>query len=233
MAFSNAWSDVIRTNWATCQLFIDLRTGGYQDLSSNARVVTLTNAGVGRPPMWETRTIGKGYDLGGVVGNSGSLSVPSAAELNLQPSGTVVALLRSEQYFYQYARLAYKRDIGVSCAYDIYDSAVVGSSTCTLNAYDGVTSHVVGSFPWPTARSISVSFTTGAPPYGYINGSRMSPPAGLWNSSAGATVVALPGAVGAAVPGVGYIGWLLFNTRLSGAEISQLHNDFMESAHYL
>lgn len=223
MSISAAWSDVIRSNWASCQLLIDLRTGSYADLSGNARAVTLTNAAP--IPQWGTRTKGKSLDLGGITGAAGVLSTPTAAALDLRPSGTIAMFPRSERGFGAGARLAWKRNVGVSCAYDIYDNTGNGA----LIAYDGGLSIALGTFSWPTTRSIIVTFTTGVPPLGYVNGVRLAVPGFNWSGQADASSVYLPGPGSAVLPGVGWWGWAFFNTRLSGVEITQLHTDFMNS----
>lgn len=228
---SAAWSDVIRANWATCQLFIDLRTGGYQDLSDNARVVTLTNAA--RPPQWPTQTQGKGLNVGGVAGGTGYLSTPHAAALNLNPNGTIVAFARTEFGFGSGGRIAWKRTGGTS-SYDFYES-VGGSGTGVLGLYDGVASHSLGGYSIPNMRSVCTSFTVGAVPWGYANGVRLAVPVSIWNpgNDGGPLYLANTNTGGLGQPGAGWHAFLLFSTRLSGAEISQLHSDFMESAHYL
>jgi hypothetical protein len=232
VAFSNCWSDVLRTYWANLQLFVDLRTGLYADLSSNSRVVSATNAA--RPIQSETRVSGKALDFAGVTGtNNGYLSVPTAAALDLRPSGTIVILVRSEKGCGGNGRLAVKRNVGVSCAYDVYDAGTALSPTGTLTAYDGATSHNLGNFIWPNARSLTVSFTSGSIPWGYMNGYPLTAPATLWASTADASSVYLPGASGSVVSGVAWWGWLLFDVRLTGAEIAQLHTDFVKSGHVL
>jgi hypothetical protein len=234
MALSNCWSDVLRTYYldGNLVLFVDLRTGGYADLSSYARTVTLTNAA--RPSYWKTRTDGKGLDFSGVTGtSSGYLSIATAAALDLRPSGTIAVFMRTEKGYGGSSRLAFKRNPGVSCAYDIYDAGAAYATTGRLTASDGATAHDLGSFSWPGARSLIVSFATGAVPWGYANGVRLTPPATLWASTADATSVVLPGATGSAVEGAVWWGWALFSTRLSGLEIAQLHSDFMTSAHVL
>jgi hypothetical protein len=227
MAYSSCWSDVLRSNWANLQLFIDLRTGSYQDLSSNVRVVTLTPAA--RLPQWGTRTRGKSLDLAGVAGATGYLSIPSAAELDLRPSGTIVLFPRSERGYGGAMRLAFKRNIGISCAYDLYDGAGAGGLTGILTAYDGATSHNLNTFSWPTTRSLAVSFSAGLVPTGYCNGDPLTPPATLWAGQADATALYLPGNSAMGVPGAGFWGWLFFSTRLTGAEIAQLHADFLQA----
>ena len=96
MSYANAWSDVIRANWANVQLLIDMRTGSYQDLSDNARVVTMTPWAGTRPPQWLTQAAGKGMEMGGVLGGSGILTTPNTVGLNLNPSGTIMCFWRSE-----------------------------------------------------------------------------------------------------------------------------------------
>jgi hypothetical protein len=225
MAFSSAWSDVIRANWATCQLFIDLRTGSYQDLSANARVVTFT-AGT-YTQQWLTQTQGKGFDVGGVPVGSGRLSIPHAAELNLQPSGTVACFTRAEFGFAAGARIAWKRTGAVS-SYDFYES-IGGAGAGTIKNYDGASDHLLGVYSIPTVRSLATSFTIGAIPLGYANGVQVGPAVAVWNpgADAGALYLANSSAGASGSPGVGWHAFLLFNTRLTGAEISQLHNDFL------
>jgi hypothetical protein len=102
-----------------------------------------------------------------------------------------------------------------------------------LTASDGATAHNLGTFSWPSTRSLAVAFTSGAVPWGYANGVRLTPPATLWASTADATSVVLPGSSGSVVEGVAWWGWALFSTQLSGLEIAQLHTDFMVSCHVL
>ncbi len=227
VAFSNCWSDVIRSNWATCQLFIDLRTGSYQDLSDNLRAVTLTSGAVAPSPQYPTRTNGRGLDLGGALSAVGYLSVASAAALNLSPNGTILLFMRTERQYYANYRLIWKRDAGVSCAYDMFDA----SGTGALDIYDGATIHVLGTLAWPSVRSVGASFAVGSAPWGYQNGVQLTPPATVWAPSADASSLIIGNATGGAygVPNVAWLSVLLFSTRLTGEEMSQIHNDFMAS----
>ncbi len=222
MSIASAFSDVIRANWASCQLVVDLRTGSYQDLSSYARVVTLTNAA--RPPQWPVQTQGKGLDVGGVIGGTGYLSTPHAAELNLNPNGTIMCFVRTEFGMTAGVRYAWKRTGGVS-AYDLYENSGAGA----LSLYDGATSHALGPYSMPTMRSIGASFSVGLVPLGYSNGVRLSLPASLWapGNDVGPLYLANASTGGLGQPGAGWHVFLLFNARLTSAEISQLHNDFL------
>jgi hypothetical protein len=231
MAFSNCWSDVLRANWATLSCFVDFRTGTYADLSSYARAMTLNVAAP--PEQWENLTRGRGLDMAGTAAAAGYLSTPSAAALNLSPSGTIVAFPRSERRFVQNARLAWKRNIGVSCAYDWYDSAVTGSAAGAMGIYDGTTAHVLGAIPWATARSLATVFTVGSPPTGFVNGVRLAPPATLWAPQVDVSAVNLPGPAASGAPGVGWLCFLLFAAALTNAEIMQLHADFAWSGYAL
>lgn len=190
--------------------------------------MTLTNAA--RPAQWPTQTQGKGLDVGGVTGGTGYLSTPNAAALNLNPSGTILCFVRTEVGMTAGARYAWKRTGGVT-SYDLNESSGAG----TLSLYDGATAHALGAYSIPTMRSIGASFTVGSAPYGYCNGVLLAPPVSLWNPGADANSLYLAnastGTLG--VPGVGWHCFLLFNARLTGAEISQLHSDFMWSCHSL
>ena len=227
MSYRSAWSDVIRANWASLVCFIDLRTGSYQDLSSYARAVTFT---VGTyPPQWPTQTQGKGLDVGGVPAGAGRLSTPHAAELNLQPSGTVACFTRTEFGFVAGSRIAWKRTGAVS-SYDCYEGTG-GSGIGALKNYDGASDHVLGAYSIPTVRSLATSFTIGAIPAGYANGVQIGPAVAVWNPGvdAGALYLANSNAGASGSPGVGWHCFLLFNARLTGAEIAQLHADFEQS----
>jgi hypothetical protein len=230
MTIQAAWSDVIRSNWASLVLFIDLRTGSYQDLSSYARAVTLTNAA--RPPQWPSQTQGKGLDVGGTAASQGYLSVAHAAELNLNPSGTIACFVRDEFGMATNAIYTYKRTAGVSCAYQLYERNSAGS----LGLFDGTTGHILGAYSIPLMRSVAAAFTNGNVPIGYVNGVRLSPPATLWSPlGAEAAALYLANSVGATngTPGAGWHCFLLFSSQLTGAEISQLHSDFVASPYVL
>jgi hypothetical protein len=97
------------------------------------------------------------------------------------------------------------------------------------------TNHVVAC-DWKNARSAGWTFTNGANPIGYVNGNRsaVAGAAGSFTAPGAGVDLAIAGNL-AGGSAFGY--WLnavvMFNTQLTGAEISQLHNDFMESAYYL
>lgn len=223
MSYANCWSDVLRARFSELQLFIDLRTGSYQDLSSYARVVTLTDP-VG-PAQWQNRTRGRSVSWSGAFGMCGWFSTPNAAELNLAPSGTIVELLRTDTPIGAGARYAYKRNGVVTVAYDMFENTGAGG----LALYDGNTVHALGTLTLPTVRSVAASFTAGSAPFGYQNGVLLVPPATLWAPlGVDNSVLYLP-AGGVTPPGVGWHAFLLFNARLTGAEISQLYNDFLAS----
>jgi len=226
MAINAAWSDVIRSNWANVQLFMDLRTGNYQDLSDNARVVTLTPWPGLRPPQWLNQTAGKGMEMGGVVGGSGFMTTPNTAPLNLNPSGTIMCFWRSEFPLFAGNRFAWKRTGGAT-SYDLYDLNGAGA----LGMYDGTTSHVLGTFTRQTTRSVGATFAVGVRPIGYSNGNQLTTSVALWNPNWDNGVLSLPGSAGLVNPNTNWWCWLLFSTILTNAEIAQLHSDFMNSAH--
>ena len=207
---------------------MDLRTGNYQDLSANARVVTLTPFAAVRPPQWLNQTAGKGMEMGGVVGGSGVMTVPDTVSLNLNPSGTIMCFWRSEFPLGAGVRFAWKRT-GGAVSYDLYD----GSGAGALGVYDGTTSHAIGVFSRQTTRSVGATFTVGARPSGYGNGNFLATSASLWAPNGDNGVLALPGSAGLVNPNTNWWCWLLFSTILTNAEIAQLHVDFMASGHIL
>lgn len=228
--YSNCFSDVLRSHYYTdLACFIDLRTGSYQDLSNYARVMTLATAAAAQPPYDKTRTRGKGRSMGGAgpgVGNGGYITTPHTAELNLQPSGTIACFFRTEAGMGNAAgaRLCWKR--GAATAYDLHESGVN-----SLGIYDGITTHALGTVVWATTRSIAASFTVGAAPLGYQNGVRLALPVSLWAPGASVDALYLANAStgGLTYPPVAWWCFLLFAARLTGAEIAQLHTDFMKS----
>jgi len=102
--------------------------------------------------------------------------------------------------------------------------------------FDGATSHQIGIPSWVNTHSLAASFTNGTPPYGYENGAPMFPlVATNWAPVAGDASVLSLGNYSTGVYGSPHtwLCFLLFNARLTGAEIAQLHSDWMASAYYL
>lgn len=238
MPYSSCWSDILRSNYLSGNLvlFVDLRTGGYADLSSYARTVTLATAG--SAAQQKRVTAGKALDMNGpgsgAVGAGAYLSIADAAALNLNPSGTVFVALRTEVGLGNgsAARLAQKRGAG-GTAWDLYESAAN-----TLAIYDGTVLHGIGTnLSWPTARTITAAFTNGSVPLGYENGIQLALPVeqAAWVSANAAEPVTLANYyTGAqARAGVSWLAFALFSALLTPQEIAQLHADWMTSTKVL
>jgi hypothetical protein len=232
MAYSDCWSDVLRSQWANLLVFLDHRKGAWDDYSSYARTVTQTATG-GVNCETQQGDGGKSLSPGGgssVTANHGRLVVSAAADLAIT-QGTVVFLGNWGRSLGANARLCEMRAAGTY--FDVYAPLTTG-----IDWFDGSGGHAF-SFPtpaWETTRSIAFLVANGTLPRCFHNGVSLGT-AGASSPLAGGVVPTLnlynynTGAV--ADQWWRFFGFLLFSARLSPAEISQLHNDFVESAHYL
>jgi hypothetical protein len=223
MAYSDCWSDVLRAKYLTSLvLFHDYRKGLVSPgLDRFARTAVLAN-----------NNIQSGVPGKAVVSRTGGyVSVADggiAPELSLPTAGTIIVFLRAGGWpFDGGKRIAYK--VTGAAGYDFY----IGNTVQLVLIATGGSVEVVGN-GLTNSVSLGVSWTSGAVPRFYGNGVFRSVGSVAVSAPAETSTLYIGCATGPSLPIPPPMqSFLIFNEQLTGAEISQLHSDFMESAHYL
>lgn len=230
MPFSSCWSDVLRSHYNTdLVLFHDYRTGTMLDQGLN-----VLNGTAVQPVEQERSTRGKMIDPSNgipVGGTAGYVNVADNAVLRLATTGTLIAFGRlypttgsrmliskasvalwNYIIYYSTATLGFIENTGVSktCAYATTQSTrMIG---CTFLTANPVSFYANGNLAGVSVANCTI--TTGAGPSLQIGNS-------LWGGAVG-----INGTHPVTVA-------LIFSSILTGAEISQLYNDYIASGFVL
>jgi hypothetical protein len=151
-----------------------------------------------------------------------------APELSLPTAGTIMAFFRPGGWpFTGGRRICYK--VTGANGYDFYP----GNLTQLVLIATGGAVEAVGS-SMINSVSFGVSWTSGVVPSFYGNGVFRSVGSVAVSAPAETSTLYIGCALGPSLPIPPPMqSFLIFNEQLTGAEISQLYNDFMDSAHYL
>lgn len=221
--YSDCWSDVLRSHYLTdLVLFHDYRKGLYTPgLDQYARTAAMA------ADKWQSGAPGKAA----VSRDGGYVSVVDggvAPELRLAAAGTIVVFARPGGWPYTAARRIVYKVTGANG----YDFAIANVTQLSIWC-NGVSSVEASGSSLAACVMVGVTWVAGAVPKFYGNGvfrangnnaiNPLTDGSTLWIGSAGGALNMVP--VIQAVT--------MFSAQLTGAEISQLHADFMNSAHYL
>lgn len=224
MAYSDCWSDVLRSTYYTSLvLFHDYRKGVYTPgLDRFARPVTL-NLNV-----WQSGVPGKALATRAAGTQLNVADGGTTPELELTTAGTLVFCLRPGGWpFTAGTCFCYKVTGAAGYLLVCNDTSRLYLTTGGVNALESA------STPLAPCVSIAVSWTNGVAPRFYGNGVFRSVGNNAANASAETSTLYLMQVGGNFLLPPPVQSVMFFNTQLTGAEISQLHNDFEQSAHVL
>jgi hypothetical protein len=219
MAYSDCWSDVLRAKYLTSLvLFHDYRKGLYTPgLDQYTRTATMV------ADKWQSGEPGKA-----IVPRDGGYTYVAdggvAPELRLTGAGTIIVFVRPGGWPYTGARrLVYK--VTAAAGYDFY----IGNATqLILGTSAGASLESVGS-TLANNVMVGVSWTSGVVPRFYGNGVFRAVGIVAAVTTAETSTLFIGNAAGGLLLPLPVQSVLLFNEQLTGAEISQLHNDFLAS----
>ena len=223
MPYSSCWSDVLRSHYYTdLVLFHDYRTGTLLDQGPNG-----LNGTAVLPLEWQVPTIGKNVSPanGRQPGTaSGYVSVADNVALRLATTGTLIAFVAAMPI------------TGTRCLIAKADGALwnyilVATATQLIFQDNGGGRALNFVLPRDT-RMIGCTFSNGVAPNFYVNGDFAGAAAANCVITTGVGPTLQIGNLYNTVDGFDTMAVvLIFSSMLTGAENSQLYNDFMGSGH--
>lgn len=227
MALSDSFSQVMVNRWANLVLYTEFRRKSITDLSSFSQATVVAGTGT---LAW--KQCGDGWAIQPPANPaSGCVSAPDSVSLRLATQGTLVAFGN----FGFMPTVAYIYNLLICKANATQFNYFFAYTPTIMTFYDDALIGRTLAYVVRDKRMLACSFINGSPPRFFANGAFV----GVGGSNVALTAATTPVlGIGNSVA-VSYSSLfpictaLIFNTQLTDAEISQLHDDWLTSGYSL